>query len=300
MKKVVWILVSLIVVLSSTYAIWREIEKRKDDDVPQSEIVLDFSKDVGVWWWHKADADKYLKFAKENGVDEIYYCDYNIDENTFEFVKKAKENGMKVFALWGEFEWIFNHTDFDLLMTKYQNYQQTYNDAMFDGVHLDVEPHQAKDDEQTRDVNESFFANRTAYLTKYVEFVYYVTNIYGEIKFDFDIPFWFDDEIEFEGEKKECFKYVIDFANRVFVMSYRDTAEAIVAVASEELEYAKRKNKQIAVSVEMTSNEGDIVSFQEESKAVLCLQLKMLEELINQDYLLSIHHIETWENLKEE
>lgn len=300
MKKVIWILVALIVIFSSTYVIWREIEKRKDNESSQDDIVLRVSSDVGVWWWHKADADKYLRFAKQNGIDEIYYCDYDMNEQTSEFVLKAKEKGIKVYALWGEYQWIFNQTGFDELMTKYKNYQQTHQNAMFEGVHLDVEPHQVKDDEQTSDVNESFSENRHEYLTKYVEFVYYATNTYQSVMFDFDIPFWIDDAITFKGETKECFKHVIDMAGRVFVMSYRDTAEKIVDVANEELEYAKTKNKKIALSVEMTSSEGDQVSFEEESKKQLCKELEEVECLIDQEILFSVHHIETWFGLKEE
>ena len=120
-----------------------------------------------------------------------------------------------------------------------------------------------------------------------------------DLTFDFDIPAWFDDEILFNGNLKPVYKHIIDIANRVFMMSYRDSADAIVSFARDELAYAKSKNKQIALSVEMDSDEGENVSFKEENKKILYNELSKLGGLLDQKFLISIHNIESWFNLKE-
>lgn len=107
-----------------------------------NSLNLSIKNTLGVWWWHKADSNAYLDFAKENGVDEIYYCDYALNEETANFVKKAKNKGMKVYALWGEKEWIFDKNGYDKLIERFDNYQNTYSNYKLEGIHLDVEPQQ--------------------------------------------------------------------------------------------------------------------------------------------------------------
>jgi len=42
------------------------------------------------------------------------------------------------------------------------------------------------------------------------------------------------------------------------------------------------------------------VSFQQESKEILFTELKKLEALVDQKFMISVHNIKTWYNLKEE
>ena len=282
-KTLIIIFSSLMAVCLITVAVLLCIPNKNDD--------LRFLTDetVGVWWWTNQEEDKYLDFAKNNDVDEIYYCDYSLDDETSQFVKKAKAKGFKVFALFGECEWVEDHAGLDALIQKYRIYQAMHSDAMFHGIHLDIEPHQLN----------SFEYDRKNLLTKFVEMADDIVLSNSDITFDFDIPAWFDDEILFNGNLKSVYKHIIDIANRVFVMSYRDSAEAIVSFASDELAYAKSKNKQIALSVEMDSDEGENVSFKEENKKILYNELSKLGGLLDQKFLISIHNIESWFNLKE-
>lgn len=251
-------------------------------------IILNINQTVGVWWWDNSLGKQYLDFAYKNGVDEIYYCDSSLDADTAEFIRLANSKNMKVYALLGEKEWIIDKSSLDEFINDYKEYQQENLDAKFDGIHLDVEPHQYED----------FNEKSEEYLSKYLSFVYSVVEENDDIHFDFDIPAWYDDEIEFNGQTKAVFKHVIDVANRVFVMSYRDNASKIVNFAQDELDYAKEQNKTIFLSVEMNSDEGDKVSFKEESKQILKEELENLNKYLNQDFGISIHHIKTWYNLK--
>lgn len=287
MKRFFWIAVIVVIVVGGLSALFLLLPKNE-------KVVLKTNASVGVWWWTNENADEYLSFAKENGVDEIYYCDYALDDETYNFVKKATSQGMKVYALFGECEWVLNKQGLDALIEKYKIYQLSHQDAKFSGIHLDVEPHQL----------ENFDNNTNEILTKFVKMAYDVVNENQDITFDFDIPAWFDKDtddykVDLNGNTKAAYKHMIDIANRVFVMSYRDSAEQITGFAENELAYAKEKDKQIAVCVEMNSNEGDNVSFQEESKMVLYEELGKLDELLDQDYMISIHHIKTWFELRD-
>ena len=121
--------------------------------------------------------------------------------------------------------------------------------------------------------------------------------MYAEIEFHYDIPFWFDDEVKYEETTKKVYEHIIDCSSKVVVMSYRDTAEKIYSISKDEIEYANSVGKQISVSVNMTSNEGDNVSFQEENKEVLNTELEKLSSVISKNFSVAIHHIKTWYNL---
>ena len=121
--------------------------------------------------------------------------------------------------------------------------------------------------------------------------------MYEKIEFHYDIPFWFDDEVKYEETTKKVYEHIIDCSSKVVVMSYRDTAEKIYSISKDEIEYANSVGKQISVSVNMTSNEGDNVSFQEENKEVLNTELEKLSSVISKNFSVAIHHIKTWYNL---
>ena len=53
----------------------------------------------GVWWWDKGLDDTNLEFAAAQSINEIYYCDSALDENTKKFVKKAKSHNIKTYLL---------------------------------------------------------------------------------------------------------------------------------------------------------------------------------------------------------
>ena len=121
---------------------------------------------------------------------------------------------------------------------------------------------------------------------------------YQDVNFDFDIPFWLEEQVSFEGQTKAAFKFVLDYADRVFVMSYRDSAEAMFDVAQEELAYANEIGKPIFLSAE-TGQEEDVVTYFEEGKAYLNSQLEKLKEMVGDEFNIAIHHIKSWKALQD-
>ena len=255
------------------------------EDVPSKKDEVSFVGELGVWWWNDKLGEEYLSFAEENGVTEIYYdSDFNLE--TEAFIKSANQKGIKVYWLGGDHRWFEDRKS--NLISEIEAYLlfQSQSESKFSGIHLDIEPHQSP----------NFETNREETILKYLELVEFITSSYPNITFDFDIPFWLEDEISFGGETKEAFKFVFDMASRVFVMSYRDTAEDILAVAAEELEYAKETNKPIFLCVE-TGEEDPNITFFEEGKKFLFGEL---EKIKNSNAVgISIHDIVRLKNLKD-
>ncbi|MDR0730639.1 MAG: hypothetical protein LBF63_03155 [Treponema sp.] len=246
------------------------------------------SHPLGVWWWDSAliNDRRYLDFAIQNKVDEIYLCTENFDGETRDFIQRANSNGIGVYLLAGDCTYIEDDAPLQELFSLYRGYQDSVLDTQrFSGVHLDIEPHQRPDFEE----------NRAEILA---DFLALIVRLQSQMAVEIDIPFWFDDPVPYKGREKPLYQALIDTVDRVFVMSYRDTAEMMYDVAKEEIAYARRVNKSIMLGAELYSEEGDQVSYMEEGKAYLYGQLDLLRNSL--DFLRSgvaIHQIATWYNL---
>lgn len=243
----------------------------------------------GVWWWNSdLPAEQYLSFVKTQGINEIYYCNSSFTEETANFIKKAGRYGCKVYWLAGEYQWLTDCSGLVQNLERYQDYQTNHSTAQFAGIHLDIEPHQ----------DPNFKTKRTELLINLVILVKTLKNNYPLITFDYDIPFWLDDELTIEGSTQPAYAHIIEAADRTFIMSYRDTASAIYDTAKEEIAFAVSKNKTIFLGVETYSKEGDHVSFQEEGKNYMNGELDKLRAKIPTNFGIAIHQIETWYDLK--
>lgn len=246
-----------------------------------------------VWWWssnlEEEVIDEYLNFAYDNGINSIYYCSSEFGEKTNGFIEKAKKKNMKVYWLDGYYKWLTSDTYqaqlFDKI-DKYLDYNANYPDNAFSGVHLDIEPHQSPD----------FKTNREDLILKLIALADKLKQTYKTINFTYDIPFWLHDEIEYNGVTKPAYAHMIDIADNITVMSYRDNADKIYLVASQELAYALSVNKTIILSVEC-GKEEDVVTFYEEGKTVLNTQLNRLYPMLPQYTGMAIHNITSWYNL---
>ena len=299
--KILMVLIAVIVIVSVIIVVFigKKNDNPKDNKNNNGEV---FAK--GVWWWSVSEPDEiYLEFLRKNGVNEIYYADSSFDSTVDNFINKANSLGIKVFFLCEEYQWIDDISSFNELLNEYTEYQNSYENK-FSGVHIDVEPHQHPDWNDNNDV-------RIELIERYLNYVKLITTDAenDNISFDFDIPFWYDDYfVEFNGENKEAYKFVIDMADRVFVMSYRDSAERIYSSAENELEYASQKNKKLFLCVETSdqSAESENISFFEEGKNFMNGELETLKQIILDEYGekfngfgFSIHHMKSWYELKD-
>ena len=288
-NKIIVILISALLILSIAgtaiyFALNKKDNENEEDKIPSQEAKPAF----GVWWWNdKLESGKYLNFAAENDITEVYYCDSSLNSETLSFISLAKQKDMKVYLLAGEKEWLNDKTNLDNLIERYIDFQNQ-NNSPLSGIHLDIEPHQFSD----------FSEKREEYILKLIELADYLSKTYNTISFDYDIPFWLSDEVSFNLETKPAYKHIIDIANRVFVMSYRDSVEKIYDVGKEEIEYAESINKPLFLCVETFSTEGDNVSFFEEGKDYMNQELIDLRKMLKDGYGISVHHIKTWYDLK--
>ena len=275
-------MLSLILVVGVSLGLYFALRDKNDFRNPNT----DKRKNLGVWWWNDELGSDYLDFAKNQGVTEIYYCSSEFGENTNNFIAEANKREMRVYWLAGEYSWIEYNKNLFTKIESYQKYQKEYENK-FSGIHLDIEPHQ----------NPAFESKREELLTEFVKLTYTLKDNYPEIWIEYDLPFWLDDDVTLLGKTKRAYEHIIDNANRVTLMSYRDTAEAIFNVSKDEIEYAKLVGKILNLGVETKSSEGDNVSFQEEGKSVMYSEIEKLRNKIPSNFGVSIHQIATWKDL---
>lgn len=242
----------------------------------------------GVWWWDdELNSETYLDFAKNNNITEIYYCSSKFDETTASFIGKANSRKIDVYWLAGEYQWLNDSTNLCSQIYNYIKYQEDNSNYKFAGIHLDIEPHQ----------NPDFKNNRYELIYKLIDLASNLKTTYPSIKFDYDIPFWLHDEITYNNQTKPAYEFMIDIANRVFVMSYRDTLEDILNISKEEISYAKQHSKQLFLCVETYSTEGDNVSYMEEGNQKMLEDINNLKNQIPDNFGIAIHHIKRWKEL---
>ena len=260
------------------------------------EVYFKKNTDVlGVWWWW-VDPDKHaahLDFAKRNGVNEIYYYTARLNDRTGSFIEMAEKRNIKVFFLIEKYEYIWDYDSFSKLMDNFIVYQDSApENRKFAGLHFDIEPQEHPD----------FDENKLVFLQDYMDFVVWVCDNYRDVTtIDLDIAWWFDYNITYRGVTARLYQALITEADRVFVMSYKDTAEKTYDVAKEEIAFAKTSNKQIILGTETGNVDYEPnVSFYGKGTAYFYGELQKLHKLVNYDnYGLSIHHISTWYAMKE-
>lgn len=243
---------------------------------------------LAVWWWNdQLDTEIYFDYAVKNNITEIYYCNSSFDKNTKDFISLANKKDIKVYFLCGEYQWLENRTNLINKLNSYLEYQNNNSKYKFAGVHLDIEPHQ----------NPNFDTNREILITALIQLVYDLENLYPTINFNYDIPFWFDDEITFNSNTKPAYQHIIDIADKVTIMSYRDTAEKIYSVAKDEIDYALSVKKKVNLAVECGDTGEDIVDFSQEGIQHLNKELKSLRSMLPKGFGIAIHHIKSWYDL---
>lgn len=261
----------------------------------------------GVWWWDAASAAnsvraaERLQFLASHGVDEVYYCTdlTKYGKETRAFVKAAGRKGMRVALLSGDVSWIYpGNRGFAETLDAYLSYQKrAAPNERFYALHLDVEPHQDRklSDERKWQLYADFVLRAAADV-----------HAAGE-KIEWDIPFWLDGIRVAFGERKDVslLEVVMGASDCVALMSYRDTADAILDISKQELSIAARGGVRVVLGAETgATGEGDFVTFFEEGAKAMEAELAKVVSALESANVpagagIAVHYLGSWEKLVE-
>ena len=260
----------------------------------------------GVWWWrgedaaNPAEAARRMEFLKKHAVTEIYFCTDLKEERQADvrrFVKAARGHGMRVAYLNGDVSWIRpGNRGFAETLARYLAYQKAAApDEKFYAIHLDVEPHQ---DGKLSDARK---------WQLYADFVLRAAadvHAAGE-KIEWDIPFWLDDKKVAYGDREDAplLDVLTDSSDCIALMSYRDSAEAMLDVSKTEIAMAAKGKIRVVLGAETgETGEGSIVTFFEEGAAKMDAELAKVTASLEAAKVpagagIAIHHLGSWEKL---
>ncbi|WP_055108305.1 hypothetical protein [Paenibacillus ihumii] len=233
-----------------------------------------------TWLWHakliETKPDELLSFSASEGIHFIYLQISNkVDTSYYKnFIAKAHALGIRVHALNGAPNWALesNRSQLASFMKWIGDYQATAaEEEKFTGIHVDIEPYLLP--EWKTDLN-----NVIKQWQSNVEFLVQ-ESAKLRLPIAADLPFWLDKYAASES-KMSLSSWMISQFDSVTLMSYRDSASAVISLAQQELLEAEKLNKRIYTGVETKySSEGNQVTFYEEGYDYLNIQLLYLDQL---------------------
>lgn len=261
----------------------------------------------GAWWWDCAkavdpdEAKPRLRFLRRQGVTEVYLCVSREapTEALVRFIRDARAHGLSVAYLAGDVSWIMpGNLGFDETFAHFRRHQRTAPaDARFTALHLDVEPYQNRTLEKAR------------LWQLYADFVLRVRALVqrADEKLEWDIPFWLDEIRVVRGNRAAAslLELVMDSADGICIMSYRDTATAMLDISKEELALAASRPCRVLLGAETgRTDEEPFVSYQKDGKAKMATELQRVRAELARKGLpagcgTAVHHVESWMSLKE-
>ena len=251
-------------------------------------------------WMFVEDEAAVLAFLENKNVNKVYVqIDRDIPKNTYRsFVTQAHARGIAVFALDGAPAWVApkGYTNQNMLMNWLGNYQSgSTQQAVFDGIHLDVEPY----------LYSGWNSNRAATVKSYQSLLQRaaVSSAQLNLLLEADMPFWFD-EISYKNTFGSGLlaEWVIANTDGVTLMAYRDSAPMIIDIVKTEIAMAEKYGKHVVVGVETgVTDEGSIITFAEEGEAFMNVQLAEVAAHYSAYSAyegIAIHHVGSWMTLK--
>ena len=294
MKRTIILIV--IVCITLLLVIGCASSQRAEDHVLERNV-----ETLGVWWWAHTDLDgPYFDFAVKNGINEIFLSTNVFNQRVSDFIARASEHGVKVYWLQGDWSWIHNDTHFRNRYVQYLAFNEAQpENRRFAGIHLNVEPHQ---DPEWR-ANPTVM--RPILIQKLVDFALKLRDDFPDEHFDHAITFWLNDAVNYKGQQIPANHAMMMISNRVFLMTYRDSAERIfnLGTVPQQIEFARSLGKTIFLCAESSypPEQGTEVSFRNQGRRFMHEEILKLKDMANYDKLgIAIHHMRTWFDLKDQ
>ncbi len=237
-------------------------------NVIPSQARADNSHAKALWAWDfyeaAADSDKIsqlLEFLNEREINLLFIGTRKTlpdQPATYEeLIRRAHENGIRVFAVVGRANWALEGYHREALEEVRQvlSFNASHPYTSFDGIQYDVEPHTLPE----------FKTKRGSVSYQYLQLLKRIANEIAssneELEFNAAIPSWYATGenaviVETGGQRKPLSYFVLDIVDTATVMAYRDTAERQIRAAQSETDYAASIGKKIYVGAETSPPNG--------------------------------------------
>lgn len=280
------------------------------DWVGERNLVLITSADKAqrsTWIWDskliETDGDSILEFAANQKLTAIYLRyekTYPAQDVYRNFIRRANEHGIKVEALAGQSDWIYE--DKHIYIKQWIAAVTQYNASVgaierFQGFHFDIEPYTLG----LWKTNQTWVLERWMATIRFIESEVKSTD--RSMKLAFDIPFWIN-TLTVPGSSYSFSAWLLEKADSVVIMAYRNKAlgsNGIIAVAKSIILEAATLKKQTVIAVDtLSSKEADYTTFYKSNSSLMESELKQVKESLSPypSYIgIAIHDYVRWIDL---
>jgi hypothetical protein len=226
-----------------------------------------------TWLWEtatvlqgKKERRELFRFAHEQGINVFFLqircrygkvaqeeiCQLADEEELRSFIRDARRQGIEVHALDGYSYHVLPrwHPKVLAQVRAVLDFNARVRPAeRFAGIHHDNEPYLIPAfSGKLQELLLVYYLDLTVACQQLIE------QAPLPLVFGVDIPFWYDGRgVTWRGVRKPVSHHVIDIVDHVGVMAYRtdaDGANGVIALASDEMDYAGRRGKEVFVALE--------------------------------------------------
>lgn len=221
-----------------------------------------------TWIWDlneiEGSIEENMAFAEEQGVNLIYLhiSIKGLDEQRVKaFIKEASAHDIQVYALGGDPNWALrkNQDSLAAFISIVEDYnQQVSQEAVFKGIHMDIEPYLLPEWEAGRNEVITQWMNNVSFLRQEI------AKTDENLQLSGDFPFWVND-LQVPGENESLSSWMLSQLDSMTIMAYRDFAEGrngIKHLASPLVEQAANQDKSVVIAVNVIkTDEGSYTTF---------------------------------------
>ena len=269
-----------------------------------------------TWVWdarvllQPKEQNTLLDFCRSHRIGILYLSAYNLnapmDRIYRDFNHRAHRAGITVFALGGDPRWgqpRYHEVPLAWVEAIRKFNVQGLREERFDGLHTDVEVYLL-----VKSWNEQPAMLLGGYLDLHAKIAEILQSDRNPLLLGVDVPFWFDDDtawrILWHGHIKPPSHHILDTADTITVLSYRNTAEGdngTVYLSSLEMAYADKIGKKVFIGQETQEDLfPPYVTFGGGSCETLEKELKKIFMAIGHRPSFggfAVHHYESWRKL---
>lgn len=273
---------------------------------PSPAHSLQSDKPKATWLWDTAligtneGRSDVVQFAKSKQVGRIYLqANPDVAQSAYQsFIRSAGDNGIQVHALGGAPDWALPENR--QKMTDFVHWVKTYNASVLDnerftGIQADIEPYLLPD----------WTADQNAVAANWRQSISY---FHGLVKKDSAlttaaaVPFWLD-SIKLPDGSGTLGEAIMSEVDEIALMSYRDQAVDVIALATAEIAAGDRLGKKVWIGVETNPDpDNPHITFHELGNAEMERQLALIHGFLKgrPSYAgIAVHDYTGWRTLRD-
>lgn len=269
----------------------------------------------GMWVWDfytsaftEEQREQLIQFSLQHNINLLFVgTRLTLKEHPSAYadlIQKARQNGIRVFALAGRASWAWeeNHHEPLAHLQQVLDYNSVYPSTPFDGLQFDIEPYILSD----------YWDNTDRVNSQLLQLLEASARLINEtedpLELNAAIPFWYASGqrpmmAEVNGASKPLSHHILDIVDSVSIMAYRDHANAQIEVSKADIEFAESIGKKAYIGAETKppNDEGipDWITYYNKKTSYMNEQFEIIHEYYRNNSGFGGIAVHTYDSYKE-